>query len=141
MLRKAFRIITGFDLPTKKTGRPHLSAHSAAHRQAKLRQLIRSEAKIGGTLFGEVTPTHRREFFCLDKHTWIWFEEWFDEKTGTMRYINVQYDVQPQGILKRVDGIPRGYVTGQELTHLVKSMQLYYEKVATEVYHRQFAAA
>ncbi len=36
---------------------------------AKLQhQLLLQEAKLGGTLFGDVPAGHRREFFCLDEH-------------------------------------------------------------------------
>ena len=39
------------------------------------RNLIRYEAKVGGDLFGPIPAGHRRDFFCLDEHTWIWHEK------------------------------------------------------------------
>ena len=56
-----------------------ITAHQHADRKAALyRNLIRHEAKIGGQLFGPVPKDGRREFFCLDRHTWVWHEEWVD---------------------------------------------------------------
>ena len=40
------------------------------------RELIQLESEIGAQLFGEIPKGHRREFFCLDEKTWIWYEEW-----------------------------------------------------------------
>jgi hypothetical protein len=55
-------------------------AQSQAQKQAdEYRKLIRREAKIGGTIFGPVPAGHRREFFCLDEHSWVWHEEWIDK--------------------------------------------------------------
>jgi hypothetical protein len=138
MLRKTFRVITGFDLPQKDTPAPVKRTHKS---KISRTELIRKEAKLGGTLFGEVPAGHHREFFCLDKHTWIWFEEWFDSEAGRTRHINVRYDVQPHGVLKTVDGEVKGYVTGDELSHLLAAARTYYQRAATEIYGRQFATA
>jgi hypothetical protein len=65
----------------------------------KHRALLRHLARIGGTVFGPIPAGHRREFFCLDKHTWVWHEEWNDQ-TGQHRAMTTRYDVRPSGILK-----------------------------------------
>lgn len=67
------------------------------------RNIIRAEARIGGRLFGAVPTGGRREFFCLDEHTWVWHEEWIDA-TGQNRSKTTRYDVRPNSILKSQNG-------------------------------------
>lgn len=95
---------------------------------------MRREAQAGATVFGPVPAGHHREFFCLDRYTWVWSEQWFDEKTQTNQHMTVYYEFQPRGVLKTVNNIPRGYVEGKELKHLVEAMKTYGNRVAVEVY-------
>lgn len=99
------------------------------------RDLIRREAKIGGTLFGTLPNGHRREFFCLDKHTWVWHEEWSD-KSGKHHIRNTRYDVRPTGVVKIQDG--RGYqaLSPSEARNLRDAVRLYYRKVMNDLYHQ-----
>ncbi len=103
-------------------------------RQAELyRDLIRHEAKIGGQLFGPVPKNARREFFCLDKRTWVWHEEWTD-KSGNLQVRTTRYDVRPDGILKAQDGQPYKLATPQEVDNLYHATQLYGKRVKDELY-------
>ncbi len=103
-------------------------------RDAELyRNLMRHEAQIGGKLFGPIPKGHRREFFCLDEHTWIWHEEWIDT-TGKKQIRTTRYDVRPQGVLKAQDGQPYRYVNEQEAQHLRDAVNLYLERVQKEIY-------
>jgi len=97
------------------------------------RELIRREAKLGGELFGPVPEGVRREFFCLDKHTWVWHEEWTDQQ-GIRRVLTTRYDVRPSGILKAQDGQPYRYVGLEEGKHLSKAMRLYKERMHAVLY-------
>lgn len=102
-------------------------------RRAELyRNLIRREARIGGTVFGAIPPGGRREFFCLDEHTWVWHEEWLDDnkkrQTRTTRY-----DVRPSGILKAQNGYYQA-LTPEETRRLCDAADLYVERVKTELY-------
>lgn len=65
--------------------------------------LIRHEAKIGGQVFGPVPKGHRREFFCLDRHTWVWHEEWIDT-SGARQIQTTRYDVRPGSVFKSQNG-------------------------------------
>jgi len=99
------------------------------------RDLLREESKIGATLFGEAPKGHKREFFCLDETTWIWHEEWKDEK-GVEQQSTIRYEVHPNGILKVSDGPRYQFIEGQELENFAKATQLYYEQTAVHIYHR-----
>jgi hypothetical protein len=63
------------------------------------RALLHYLAWRGGKIFGPMPQGVRREFFCLDPHTWVWHEEWTDER-GQHRAVTTRYDVKKQGILK-----------------------------------------
>ncbi len=94
--------------------------------------LIRYEAKIGGQLFGPVPSNHRREFFCLDEHTWVWYEEWPD-KMGRSRSLTTRYDVRPNGIFKTQGNSVYVEVGQEELSNLHQASQLYAKKVIPEL--------
>lgn len=97
------------------------------------RELIQRESEIGGRLFGPVPAGHHRQFFNLDPTTWVWYEEWRDEK-GKMQHTTTRYELHENGILKVQEGVPYYYIEGQELQNLIAAMRLYYEQVSREVY-------
>lgn len=97
------------------------------------RQIIRREAKIGGELFGPVPSNGRREFFCLNEKTWVWHEEWTDEK-GARRAITTRYDVRPNGILKAQDGRPYQFVGYDEASRLYQAVSMYNKRVDAALY-------
>lgn len=96
------------------------------------RNLIRHEARIGGTVFGPVPAGTRREFFCLDRHTWVWHEEWTDAQ-GQRHSKTTRYEVRPGGILKVQDG-RYSPVSLDEATHLRDAAHLYIRRVRQELY-------
>ena len=111
-----------------------LTAQKKAQRDADLyRNLIRHEAKIGGELFGPVAKGARREFFCLDKHTWVWHEEWTDA-IGEHHVKTTRYDIRPQGILKAQDGHYQP-VTPTEARRLYEAAKLYQQRTFRELYN------
>lgn len=121
MIKKILRTITGT---------------SPEDRQVDLyRNLIRHEARIGGTLFGPVPKGGRREFFCLDERTWVWHEEWIDKSTGQMRSKTTRYDVRPDGILKAQEGQSYQYVSQHEAKHLYQAAKIYDQRVHAELYN------
>lgn len=105
-----------------------------AEREAELyRALIRREAKIGGELFGPVPAGGRREFFCLDEHTWIWHEEWIDQN-GQRQIRTTRYDIRPTGILKAQDGQAYQRVTKSEAVRLRDAVRTYNDRIRSELY-------
>ncbi|HKU18723.1 MAG TPA: hypothetical protein VJP80_05615 [Candidatus Saccharimonadales bacterium] len=110
-----------------------LAQNRADRRAQQYRNLIRREAEIGGKLFGPIAKGGRREFFCLDQHTWVWHEEWIDEQ-GKHHAVTTRYDVRPQGVFKAQDGQPYQKLMRQEALHFRKAVMLYCERVKTELY-------
>ena len=78
---------------------------------------------------------HRREFFNLDKDTWIWYEEYKDDK-GITRTMTTRYEVQEKGVLKAQNGARYVYIEGNELANLGQAVRIYYERVMRGIYHR-----
>lgn len=112
----------------------HNSDKRHADRQAELyRALIRREAKIGGELFGAVPAGTRREFFCLDEHTWIWHEEWLDEQ-AQRRIRTTRYDIRPYSVLKAQDGQGYQRVSASEIKRLLEAVRAYEQRIRTELY-------
>lgn len=96
------------------------------------RNLIRREAQIGGTVFGPVPEGVRREFFCLDRHTWVWHEEWRDEE-GQQHMRTTRYDVRPNGVIKSQNGMYQS-LSDTEAVNLRDAIQLYYQRVTEQMY-------
>jgi hypothetical protein len=108
---------------------------SQEEREAKLyRDLIRHEAKIGGELFGPVPEGGQRQFFCLDKYTWIWYEQWKDQ-SGNFQSRTTRYAVRPSGIVKSVDG-GKSYtrLSKNEISRLFDAVKAYERRVWNEIY-------
>jgi len=104
------------------------------------RNFVRDCAKMGGTLFGEVPKGGRREFFCLDEHTWVWHEEWTDAN-GIRQVRTTRYDVRPQGIFKAQDGQPYQPLSDQETERLLYAVNRYNEVLDAELAPYMSAAA
>lgn len=112
-----------------------ISAQKQQQRDATLyRNLMRHEAKVGGTVFGPIPAGRRREFFCLDEHTWVWHEEWTDT-TGKHNVMTTRYDVRPDSILKSQNGSHYQPVSLEEAERLVSAAKLYRQKVKQEIYN------
>ena len=97
------------------------------------RSLIRREAKIGGEIFGPMPVGGKREFFCLDEHTWIWHEEWVNS-SGIRQIKTTRYDIRPTGILKAQDGQTYQNVSLDEAERLLQASKLYEQRLRTELY-------
>lgn len=110
-----------------------IKSQKEEERQARrYRELLRKAAKKGGELFGPVPEGVRREFFCLDEHTWVWHEEWTDA-TGKRHVVTTRYDLRPNGVLKAQDGQPYRYVELEEGKRLYRAARMYNHLVQTEL--------
>ena len=119
---------------------PKIFPQTVEQRKLKLeRSLIGMEAKIGGTLFGAVPKGHRRQFFCLDRHTWVWHEEWRDQ-AGQNQVVTTKYLVRPSGIFKSQNDQPAQPLSDTEARNFYQSTQLYGQRMNTE-YNRLIQTA
>ena len=110
----------------------NITAQRQEERKAELyRNLIRHEARIGGQVFGAIPAGRRREFFCLDEHTWVWHEEW--TVNGKKQVQTTRYDIRPNGILKAQGGHYQP-VTGREAIRLYQATKQYRDRVQREMY-------
>jgi hypothetical protein len=108
---------------------PKLSARDNAQQDTEdYNALLRYAAKIGGQLFGPIPQGRRREFFNLDKHTWVWHEEWIDED-GQRQVVMTQYHIRPDGILKSQGDQTYRRISHAELHNLYQAVELYGEAV------------
>lgn len=112
---------------------PTVIVQKATHTEPLTRRkLIEMESAVGGQLFGPVPADRRREFFCLDDTTWMWYEQW--RENGQVRHTTVRYEVQQQGILKVQEGARYSYLQGAELENFMQAIRAYEAQVHTKVY-------
>ena len=132
VFQKALSLITGEE-PVK----PFLTIpKTRPFKKLTERELIQLESEIGRNLFGPIPDGHTREFFNLDKNTWIWYEEYPDPETGKTRSTTTRYEIRENGILKAQDGAQYSFIEGDELRDLTLAVQMYYEKVMRGIYGR-----
>ena len=136
VLKKALKLLVGDDVSTdwlKFPGRKRpLKPLSEC-------ELITPESEIGSQLFGPIPEGHRREFFCLDEKTWIWHEEWLDDKRR-LQADTIKYEITDKGVLKVQAGPHYDYLEGDELRNFGVAVRMYYEQVARQLYQRDLAA-
>lgn len=118
-----------------------ISGPSEEERDKKLyRDLLKHEAKIGGELFGPIPTGGRREFFCLDQYTWIWYEEWTD-KNKNLQTRTTRYDVRSNGIYRVREGQRYQLVSDNEALRLRDAVRSYQKRVMAEIYNPALSAA
>ena len=131
ILQKAMKLLVGDEADTDLWRIPK----NRPLKRLTERELINLENEIGSKLFGAVAPGHRREFFCLDDHTWIWHEEWIDE-SRKLQVATTRYEINEHGVLKVQEGARYSYLEGEELQNFGLAVRLYYEQVTRQVYRR-----
>lgn len=108
-----------------------ISQQDAARKNAEIyRNILRDAAKLGGEVFGPIPAGHRREFFCLDEHTWVWHEEWDENGQHVVR--TTRYDVRPHGVFKAQDGQPYRPVSDEEFQRLCSAAREYQRRLHTK---------
>jgi hypothetical protein len=115
------------------------AAQRAVQKRAQFKKaLIHFEARIGGQLFGPIQKGHRREFFCLDEHTWVWHEEWKDKQGH--HAVTTRYDVRPNGVFKSQGHLSYQPLTKEEARNFYRAVGLYGERIDNE-YRRLLGVA
>ncbi len=133
LLKKAYQLVFAED-PVKPLLK--LSKKDRPLKTLTERELIQLESQIGQAIFGPLPPhVVRREFFTIDKDTWIWHEE-IKNPDGTKGELTIRYEVQPKGILKVQPGPRYTYLEGAELENFVMAVKEYYERVTRGLYKR-----
>ena len=130
VLRKALTLLVG---NTDDMSYLKLPKGKRAQRQMSERDLLQLESDIGRELFGPIPKGHRREFFCLDEKTCIWYEAYKDAN-GKEVESTTRYEVQGEKILKVQAGARYSYLEGAELDNLLRAVGMYYERVMRGVY-------
>lgn len=106
---------------------------AADNRKAEIyKSLIHWEAQVGGQLFGPVPKDTRREFFCLDEHTWVWHEEWVDE-SGQRQAVTTRYDIRPSGIVKSQGANDYRSMSPEESQNFFNAVRMYQQRVVPEL--------
>lgn len=105
------------------------------HKQEILQDLMRREADLNKTIFGPVPEGVKRDFFCLDKHTWVWYEEWMGANNQRQQ-VTTRYIVRTSGIVKSQNGGAYHRLTLEEAKNFQKATAKYAKKVGSELYQK-----
>ncbi len=136
MIHKVLDMLIGTSpVDSRRVILPHVDIGRPLKRLSE-RQLIQRESKIGAGIFGEIPAGHRREFFNLDPSTWIWFDEWVDEKTHHKTSVTIRYEIHENGILKVREGARYDFLKGAELANFMAAIDVYYQQVCQQIYQQ-----
>jgi hypothetical protein len=98
---------------------------------SKLRtSLLKIEARVGAKIFGGTDGVYRREFYCLDNHTWV-----FKQADQEGNKLTTYFDVRPSGVFK-LKGGSYCKLESVELHRFVEAVKIYQQKVMQEIYFR-----
>lgn len=95
--------------------------------------LMRREIELTRDIFGPVPKGVDRQFFCLDKNTWIWYEGWTDKK-GIQHKVTTRYIVRPSGVIKSQNNGAYHRLSFDESKNFNRAVNLYYDKVKHGLY-------
>ncbi len=109
------------------------SQNGEQRKQLMLQDLMRREVELTRDIFGPVPKGVKREFFCLDQNTWVWYEESADEK-GRRQAVTTRYVVRPTEILKSQNGGPYQRLKIDEAKNFQKAAHAYRSKVHENLY-------
>ncbi len=134
VLKRALTLLVGDGTDVKTLLRVPKRTTARPFQQLTERELLALESEIGAQIFGPIPQGMRREFFCLDEHTWIWHEEMLDKKNP--HATTIRYEINERGVLKVQEGARYSYLEGEELKNFAVAVRMYYEQVARRVYQR-----
>lgn len=97
--------------------------------------LMRKELEVTRGMFGALSEGTKRDFFCLDEHTWIWYEEWIDEQ-GRRRQMTTRYMVRPGEVVKSQNGGAYKRLSDKELLSFQSAAQTYSSTIKQRLYAR-----
>lgn len=103
------------------------------------KELKARESEIGSKIFGPLKPNERREFFNDNERSWFFHQEITDQ-TGKVHSVTLHYEVHPNGILRvsSQPGVKNEFISGQELENFAQATEIYYQRVMTQIYNRDF---
>jgi len=99
------------------------------------RDLMRAEAQLAQNIFGPVQNGGKREFFCLDRNTWIWYEQWTSD-AGEAKQITTRYLVRSGEIVKSQNGGAYHRLTIAEAENFQAATQEYLKKAKAGLYSK-----
>lgn len=102
---------------------------SEMHRQ----DILRKEIAAAKGIFGPKKEDSVRDFFCVDRHTWLWYEEWRGSD-GQRKRMTTRFDVRDGRVMKSQNGGEYRDVTDRELKNFKDSVVAYYAAVKKSLY-------
>lgn len=102
-------------------------------RQEILQDLMRRESKLAQGILGTPPKGGRRDFFCLDETSWIWYEEWTTPQ-GVRNAVTTKYVIRQKDILKSIDGGTYHKLSDDEMINFKKATDAYVQRAKANMY-------
>ena len=102
-------------------------------KQSLEREILRREAALAKSIFGPVQPEGKREFFCLDENTWVWYEEWIDD-AGDRQQVTTRYLIRDREIVKSQNGGAYVRLNQKEMENFKQATDEYIKRAEDGLY-------
>lgn len=99
------------------------------------REVLEIESKIGAEIFGPIEKGRQRSFFCLNRYTWVWHEQWLDNSKAA-RSMMTYYHIRTNGILKSSGNQDYKPLSTSELNNFIKAAEIYSQTVPQRLLSR-----
>lgn len=114
----------------KHTTQPQESVESRL--RSKILDYTKQERELTRQLFGELGVGRRRDFFCQDEGTWVWYEEW--REGSHRRYMTTKYFIADDQISKTLNGGDKQPLEAEEMKNFVQAVIKYNSIVQSQLY-------
>ena len=88
------------------------------------REILEIEAKIGAEIFGPLEKGRKRSFFCLNRYTWVWHEQWIDHQKSVQTMMTY-YHIRSTGIVKSSGNNDYKALSEKEFHNFVSAVKNY----------------
>ena len=111
----------------------------AIPKEQVLHDLMMRESELAKGIFGEIGRGGRREFFCLDSRTWVWYEQWVDD-AGESHTVTTRYMIRSKEIVKSQNGGAYHRLTLSEAKNFHKATKAYLNLIKKSLYNKSVTA-
>ena len=98
-------------------------------------RMIKIEAQLAGSLFGDQDSKASYQFFCFDEYTWILYKDSLNKFNRPDQSVMIRYRIHANNIYKQINGASDWQqLSLLEVENLKTAIRLYKDQVLPKLY-------